>query len=71
MASIEDNQVYLQYVYDLAIRAGYAPVDAVNLSEMALNKKLFEGIKYGGKHEIQLRNLLMRKHHESPHNKEK
>ena len=71
MATIENNQVYLDYVYELAIAAGYGITEAMNLSEMALNKKLFEGIKYSAKHELQLRDLLMRKHHQAPHNNEK
>jgi hypothetical protein len=71
MTTIEDNKVYLDYVYELAIAAGYAITEAMNLSEMALNKKVFEGIKYSARHEAQLRDLLMRKHHQTPHNKEK
>ena len=70
-AATEDNQVYFQYVYDLAITAGYDITEAVKLSEMALYKKVFEGIKYNSQYESKIRELLMRKHHQTPHNKEK
>jgi hypothetical protein len=59
----EDNQVYLEFVYDLAIKKGYNINDAINLSEMALYKKLYEGITYSKKHEKQLQDLLMGEHH--------
>lgn len=59
----EDNQVYLEFVYNLAIKKGYNIRDATILSEMALYKKLYEGITYSNKHEKLLKDLLMGEHH--------
>ena len=61
--STEDNQVYLKFIYNLAIKNGYNINDAVILSEMALYKKIYDGITYSKKHEKQLKELLVRKHH--------
>ena len=59
----EDFVVYMGYVYELAIAAGFEMMEAQNLSEIALYKKIYQGIKYSEKHEKILRGLLMRKHH--------
>jgi len=54
----EDYIVYMDYVYELAIRAGFESMDAQNLSEMALYKKIYQGIQYSEKHEKILRLIL-------------
>ena len=59
----EDHMYYLKFIYDLAIAAGYEEKQATNLSEMALFKKQFEGICYSEKHEKQLKQLFIGKHH--------
>lgn len=57
----EDNDLYLKYVFDLAIRKGFPESEAVKLSEMALFKKLYEGISYSDKYERLLKQLLIQK----------
>jgi hypothetical protein len=59
----EDYKLYLEFVYELAISKGYDHTLATNLSEMALFKLLYNGIKYPKKYEIQLSELLSGKHH--------
>ena len=59
----EDNVFYLKYVYDLAISKGFNITDATNLSEAALFKKQFEGIKYSKNLENKLKLLFSGEHH--------
>ena len=54
---------YLKFIYDLAISVGYDEKEATNLSEMGLFKKQFENIRYSEKHEKQLKDLFIGKHH--------
>jgi hypothetical protein len=63
VAVTEDYTQYLQFVYELAISKGYEPLQATNLSEMALFKIMYEGIKYTKQYETQLNKLLSGKHH--------
>ena len=62
---------YHQYVYSLAVNAGYDHDMATNLAEMAVFKKTYEGLQYSDTHEKILHILLSRKHHQSPHCDEK
>ena len=59
----EEHMYYLKFIYDLAISAGYDEKEATNLSEMGLFKKQFENIRYSEKHEKQLKDLFIGKHH--------
>ena len=59
----EDNTYYLKYVYDLAISKEFTSTDATNLSEAALFKKQFEGIKYSDNFENKLKILFSGEHH--------
>jgi len=59
----EDNAFYLKYVYDLAISKGFNITDATSLSEAALFKKQFEGIKYSNNLENKLKILFSGEHH--------
>jgi hypothetical protein len=59
----EDNIQFLEFVYELAIMKGHSIVEAVNLSEMALFKRQFEGIRFSSLDERKLRNLIGREHH--------
>ena len=59
----EDNIQFLEFVYELAIIKGYSVMDAVNLSEMALFKKQFEGIRFSSLDERKLRSLISGEHH--------
>ena len=59
----EDNIQFMEFVYELAIMKGYNVIDAVNLSEMALFKRQFEGIRFSSLDERKLRNLIGGEHH--------
>lgn len=59
----EDNIQFLEFVYELAIMKGYNVIDAVNLSEMALFKRQFEGIRFSSLDERKLRSLIGGEHH--------
>jgi hypothetical protein len=59
----EDNIQFLEFVYELAIMKGHSIVEAVNLSEMALFKRQFEGIHFSSLDERKLRNLIGMEHH--------
>ena len=59
----EDNIQFLEFVYTLAIMKGHSIVDAINLSEMALFKRQFEGIRFSSLDERKLRNLISGEHH--------
>lgn len=61
MSLTEDNELYLKYMFDLAVRKGFSESEALTLSEMALFKKLYEGISYSYKYERMIRQLLIQK----------
>jgi hypothetical protein len=64
--SSEDN-LYADFIYNLALKDGISPKDSQILSEIAVFQKRYVGIRYPELYEKKL-SALMRKHHKPPHN---
>jgi len=62
----EDN-LYADFIYNLALKDGISASDSQILSEIAVFQKKYIGIRYPELYEKKL-STLMRKHHKPPHN---
>ena len=64
--STEDN-LYADFIYNLALNNGISASESWILCEIAVFKKRYIGIRYPELYEKKL-SALMRKHHKPPHN---